>query len=356
MAYIWSLATAVPPHMIDADATRRLGRQRFGELFGNDFTPFDGIVANSRIDRRYTVRPLADIAGDHTIAQTSAWFQEAITKLGRQVLGDALARARVDAAQVDVLVTCCSTGFLIPQLDAYLVNECGLRPDVRRMPFATLGCAGGAGGIIRAAEALAARDRDATVALVCVETPSLTFRPRDQSMPNAISAVIFGDGAAAAILRGKPSPHAANVRVRGARTHLHRESYDTMGFRLADDGFQVVLASDVPEVATRGLPEVVRALCRQANATPRDLGFFALHPGGTRVLERVEQTLAIPRGATRHSWEVLRDHGNMSSPTVLFVLDRLLRDKDAHAPGDLGVLAAFGPGFAAELALLEVER
>src|SRR6185503_1983061 len=146
--------------------------------------------------------------------------------------------------------------------------EMGLPPTTRRMHYATLGCAGGAGGVIRAAEALAGpfwpKDKNVTAALVTVETPTLTFRPGDRSMPNAVSSVLFGDGAAAAVLRSKPRPDRPSLHVRAARTFLHKDTYDRMGFKLADDGFQVVLAADVPEMATRGLAEQVAGLCEQA--------------------------------------------------------------------------------------------
>src|SRR5262249_43997553 len=144
-------------------------------------------------------------------------YRDAIRSLGKKALMAALDRAGVKARDVDVLIVCSATGFLIPALVCYLVNELGLSPNTRRLHFATLGCAGGAGGMIRAAGGVAgpfwARDRNVTAAFVTVETPTLTFRPGDRSMPNAVSAVLFGDGAAAAVLRARPRPDRTSLRL-----------------------------------------------------------------------------------------------------------------------------------------------
>ncbi len=356
MGHLWSLATALPPYRIDAAGLKKVGRQLFGEIFTDGFDAFDRIIDNSRIDTRHLCQPVEDLVAPRSLRTTSAWYRDAIRSLGKKALLSAIDRAGIKPREIDALIVCTATGFLIPSLDCYLVNELGLSPATRRLHFATLGCAGGAGGVIRAAETLAGpfwpADKNVTAAVVTVETPTLTFRPGDRSMANAVSSVLFGDGAAAAIMRSKPRPDRPSLRVRGARSFLHKDTYDRMGFKLDNDGFQVVLAPDVPETAVRGLSDNVAALCAQACATPQDLRFFAIHPGGTKVLERVEEALSLPESATRASWDVLRAHGNMSSPTVLFVLREVI-ERTPPTPGSLGLLAAFGPGLAAELALLE---
>jgi alkylresorcinol/alkylpyrone synthase len=351
VAFLWSIATALPPHSIDAGGTRQVGRRLFGELFGGDLEPYDALVENSRVERRYLVRPVDDLIRARGLRESNDWYREAVRDLGTRALREALDRAGVAPREVDALVVSASTGFMIPSLDVYLVNELGLRPSTRRIPFATLGCAGGAGGLLRSAEALWARGEGATVAFVTVETPTLTFRVGDRSMANAISSVLFGDGAAAAVLRGTP-PARPCLRVRTGRSWLQRDTYGVMGFVLGDDGYQVILSPDVPERAAHELPDRIDELCRAAGATRSDLRFFAIHPGGARVLERVTGALRLDADVTRAAWGVYRDHGNMSGPTVLFVLERILRDSPPE-PGSLGLLLAFGPGFSAEMALLE---
>jgi alkylresorcinol/alkylpyrone synthase len=357
VAFLWSIATALPPHTIDAAGTREVGRRLFGDLFAGNFEPYDSLIDNSRIDRRYLVRPVDDLIRSRGLRESSQWYSEAVRELGVRVLRDALERAQVRPDEVDAIVVSASTGFMIPSLDAYLINECGLRPSTRRVPFSTLGCAGGAGGVLRSAELLRGRGEDATIAFVTVETPTLTFRRGDISMANAISSVLFGDGAAAVILRGRPPARASRregpcLRVKNGGSWLQKDTYGAMGFVLGDDGYQVILSPDVPERAAHELPDRIDELCRAGGATRSDLRFFAIHPGGARVLERVSTSLRLGDTATSASWGVYRDHGNMSGPTVLFVLDRILRDAPPD-PGSLGLLIAFGPGFSAEMALLE---
>lgn len=351
VAYVWIVATAVPPHEVTVEDTRRLAHVVFGDLFDGDLGALDRIIENTRVRRRFVARPPEEILRPRGIDETSRWHAEAVRELGGRALRAALEQAGVGPGEVDALVVCASTGFMIPSLDAYLVNEVGLPPSTRRLPFNTLGCAGGAGGLIRGAEALAARGGRGTIAVVAAETPSLTFRIADRSMANAIATTLFGDGAAALVLRGEPPPR-PSVRVRACRTWLQPDAYEVMAFREAPDGYEVVLSPDVPDVAVRGLERLVGELTAEAGATPRDLEFVVLHPGGARVVERVSAALGLAPGAVDTAWAVLRDHGNMSSATVLFVLAEALR-RGVARPGALGLMAAFGPGFATELLLIE---
>ncbi len=349
-AYLWSVATAVPPHVVTATETARVGKTLFPDV---DAALFEKIVASTRTERRHVVRPVEEIVAARTVDEASRLHLEACVELAERALRSAIERAGIRATDIDALVLATSTAFAIPSIDAYVINRVGLRQDVRRLPYTSLGCAGGAGGLTRAAEAVTARGADATVAFIAVEATSLTFRRADLSMANVISATLFGDGAAAVVLRGTPPAKRACLRVRGAASWLHRDSYETMGFRAMPDGYQIVLAPDVPEMAARELPNLVAKLTREARATPRDLRFHVLHPGGRKVLERVSAALELGERDTAAAWRVLREYGNMSSPTVLFVLEETLRAAPP-ALGTLGLLAAFGPGFAAELALLEV--
>lgn len=350
--YLWSLATASPEHTLTAEDTRILGRQLFAALFGADLAAFDQIVASTGIVARQVVRPLAELVAPRPIDASTRLYLEACGRLGEQALAAALADAGVAPSEVDALVLASSTGYAVPSLDAYLVNRLGLPADTWRLPYTSLGCAGGAGGLARAAEAVAARGRDATVAFVSVEAPSLTFRPADRSMANAIAATLFGDGAAALVVRGRPRRDRPSLRVRATASWLQPETYHLMGSHPMPDGYLIQLSPEVPAAAARDLPRLVGGLCAGAHATARDLSFHAVHPGGPRVLEHIAAALQLGPGALAASWAVLRDHGNMSSATVLFTLAEALRAAPP-APGALGLLAAFGPGFAAELVLLE---
>jgi alkylresorcinol/alkylpyrone synthase len=349
VAFLWSVATAVPPHIIDADELKRVGPS----IFGGRVSPaaFARIVDQSRIRRRHTVRPLEELCRTPSVGQRMRWYQEATVDLGRRALAGALAAARVTPAEIGTLVVCTATGFLVPSVDAYLIDELGFAPGTRRLPLATLGCAGGAGGVLRAAWLLAGGPADEKVALVCVEAPTLTFRPGDRSTANLISFTLFGDGAAAAVLAATPSPDRPGLRVRATRTHLFPHTVDELALVLDDDGFHVRLSQAVPELAVRELGVMLGALAGDAGMTARDVSFYVLHPGGARVLQVIEKALGLTPRDTAAAWAVLGTHGNMSSPTVLFVLDEVLRTPPP--PGSVGLLAAFGLGGEAGAALLE---
>jgi alkylresorcinol/alkylpyrone synthase len=334
VASIASLATALPPHVLTSDELKRIGRRVYRDVSG---AAWDRLVDRTAIDRRYLIRPVEDLLRPRTLEETSCWFRDGAVSLARDALETAIVRARIDPAQIDAIVTASSTGYLVPSIDAHLIDGLGLRQDVRRIPLATLGCAGGVAGLVQAAAATVAHP---TVAFVAVELPTITYRPGDRAKANLISSTLFGDGAAAAIVTRDGS----GPQIIGGKSWLHRDSRDAMGFQLTDDGFRVLLSPRVPDLAPTNLKDLVDEL-----RADRPLEFFALHPGGRKVLERVEAALGLARADTQCAHDVLREHGNMSSPTVLFVLERLLASRRAHG---YGLAAAFGPGFATELMLV----
>ena len=246
-----------------------------------------------------------------------------------------------------MIITVSCTGFMIPSLDAHLINLMGFRPDVRRMPLTELGCAAGAMALTRASEFVRAFP-DKTVLIVSVELATLTFQRGDLSQANLISCVLFGDGAAAAVVTGR---QAAGPRILDAETYTFPQSLDAMGFDLRDTGFHIVLSKDVPQL--------IRDKIRGWSTVPasRDLRHdqitaFILHPGGQKLLSYVEEQLGLCRCDTQFSWDVLTQYGNLSSATILFILHEWLT-KRTMAPGEFGLAAAFGPGFSAELLLLQ---
>jgi alkylresorcinol/alkylpyrone synthase len=242
---------------------------------------------------------------------------------------------------------------MIPSVDAYLVESMGLPRDCIRLPITELGCAAGAAGLSRAREHVRAYP-DHTVAVIAIELPSLTFQKHDLSMTNLVAASIFGDGAAAAIVRGPDAPAGDGARpgprLVDSMTHLYPQSHYLMGFELKDGGFHIVLDRDVPHALRGKVRPLVEQLCARNGVDPAALRFCVLHPGGRRILEDLDADLGLA-GLTEPSWDVLRDYGNLSSATVLFVLDAVLR-RPPPPRDSWGLLAAFGPGFTAELSLL----
>lgn len=353
MARIVATATAVPPHRLERDVYTRYCLAHFS-------TPAQQraarrIIANTRIDTRYISHPPEQLLEPRTLGDKSADYARLARQLGEHVARRALDRAHVAPAAVDMIVTTSCTGVMIPSVDAYLVEQLDLRRDVIRLPITELGCAAGAAALARAREHVVAHP-DHTVLVIAIELPSLTFQKHDLSMTNLVATSIFGDGAAAAVVRGPRAPGGLDrpgPSLIDSTTFLYPESQYLMGFELEDGGFHIVLDRDVPHALKGRVRPLVEQLCARHGIAPHMLRFCAIHPGGRRILEDLDADLGLG-GMTEPSWDVLRDYGNLSSATVLFVLDEVLR-RAAPPVGAWGLLAAFGPGFSAELSLLRWE-
>jgi alkylresorcinol/alkylpyrone synthase len=228
------------------------------------------------------------------------------------------------------------------------MNLMPFHPSTRRLPITEIGCAAGAVALARAADYIRAYP-DANVLIIAVELPSLTFQRADTSPAHLISCVLFGDGAAAAVLTGRD---AKGLQILDSQSHLIPDSLDAMGFDLRDSGFHIVLSKNVPQLIRERISDVTRGFLSRHDLLRDGLQFFLLHPGGQKLLAFVEEELALSPEQTCASWKVLGEYGNLSSATVLFVAKEFL----AGAPpqhGDRGLLAAFGPGFSMEMSLLE---
>jgi alkylresorcinol/alkylpyrone synthase len=346
---IVSTATAVPAHSASQEEVKARLEQVLS-FPGRRREAVRELFDNAAVERRFSVVPLADLGRTHTLSEVQATYREHAIALGRQVATEALARAGVAPAEVDLIVTVSCTGIMIPALEAYLVNDMGFRPDVRRLPITALGCSGGAGALARAHDFLVGFP-EARALVVSVELPSLSLRRADPGLANVVSTALFGDGAAAAVLAGG-ARGARGVRVLETLSHLFPRSTYALGFDLHDDGFHSVLSKDVPGLLKTEIARLVKTLADRRGLARDDLSCFVFHPGGRKILDCVEEELGLTHDDTRPSWDVLRDYGNQSSASVLFVLHEWLTSRRAGT-GAHGVLAAFGPGLATEMLLLE---
>jgi alkylresorcinol/alkylpyrone synthase len=340
-------ATAVPPHIL----SREIVKEYFGRVFsisGRRLQAILEVVDHSRIDRRYTIFPVDRLIEPRPLSQINQEYRDHAIALSRCAARQALDRSGIAASDVDMIVTVSCTGVMIPSVDAYLAPALGLRPNVRRLPITELGCAAGAAGLTRAWEYLRANPQS-TVLLVAVELPSLTFQRRDLSQANLISTILFGDGAAAAVITGR---EASGPAILDSESYLFPESIDAMGFDLRDEGFHIVLSKEVPELIRERIGGLMDGFLARHSLNRKDIKAWVLHPGGQKLLSYMEQELGLCDCQTQPSWNVLRDYGNLSSASVLFVLHEWLKDGAMRA-GDRGLLAAFGPGFSAEMLLLQ---
>jgi alkylresorcinol/alkylpyrone synthase len=343
------MGTALPPHTIEIAELK----ERLGEIYGDQprfVKRLRRIIDNTGVRCRHLCAPADYLSTPRSLDETSEVYLREAVPLAETAAREALEEARVEPKEVDLVIATSCTGIPIPGVDADLVNLLGLRSDVVRLPIAQLGCAGGAIGLARAGDVL--RGRGGGVALlVSVELPSLTFQRQDTSMANMISTCIFGDGAAAAVLSTKAE---GGLTLTAQASHHFPDSRNLMGFLLKDGGFHIVLDREVPAKIRAEFPPALRKFLEAHDTTMKDLAFHALHPGGEKILRAIEEELGLGVGGAHFSRGVLGDVGNLSSATVLFVLRKILKEQPPKV-GDIGLLAAFGPGFMAEMQLWRME-
>jgi alkylresorcinol/alkylpyrone synthase len=346
-ATIAATATAVPPHRVTRDDVK-FYLDRVFPLAGNRLDGMMAVVDNAQVEQRYCIFPIEYTVEPRPLAKISEEYREHAVRLGCRVTKDCLAAAGLRADEIDLLITVSCTGVMIPSLDAHLINDLGFRSDVRRLPITEIGCAAGAAALARAWEFLRAFP-ESNVLVVAVELPSLTFQRGNLTQANLISSILFGDGAAAALVTGRD---ARGPRILDAASYLFPNSIDAMGFELKDTGLHIVLSKDVPQMIREKIGGLVAQLLKRNGISREQVGAFVLHPGGQKLLAYIEEELGLTRADTQPSWDVLRQYGNLSSASILFVLREWLTNRNVRA-GEHGLLAAFGPGFSAEMLLLQ---
>lgn len=345
MSSIVSVGTAVPPHLMRQEDARGLAHEHFEGTIGN-LTKYLNVFRNAIVSERYFCVEPAWFSGEHSLEAKNRLYLEWAEKLSIEAIENCLANTNIDRDDIDHLVFVSSSGIATPSLDVAIINRLGLRADIRRLPLFGLGCAGGAAGIALS-DSLASTS--ATVLLVTVEINSLTFQPDDLSKSNLVATSLFGDGAAAVLLRpGSEGP----INILNSVSLLQRQTDRLMGWEFVDTGFRVVFSRAVPQTIIDMMPKTLDGVMNGLNIGMDDISAFIFHPGGKRILEAYEKVLNRPREDFASSYDVLERYGNMSSATVLFVLEDQLR-KTAYRPGDYGLLAAFGPGFSAEATLVQ---
>lgn len=313
---------------------------------------FARFARTSGVEHRNLALPLERYSAMSGFSESNDAYLEVAADLGEQAVRSALRAAQVDPHQVDVIVTASSTGVAVPTIDARISARLGLRPDVKRIPLFGLGCVAGAAGTARVHDYLRGFP-DQVAVLLSVELCSLTLQRDDTSIPALIGLCLFGDGAASVVATGAHRDSAAGPqgpRVLATRSRLFPDTVDVMGWNIRSSGFQLVMSRDVPNMAADYLGDEVNAFLAEHALTVADIASWVCHPGGPKVLEAIQTALNLPAEALRHSWDSMRDNGNMSSVSVLDVLGRTIAERPPE--GSLGLMVAMGPGFSFELLLL----
>ncbi len=357
---IISIGKHLPPHCLHQNDAAAFAKKQFGEHFRN-IDRLLPVFESAEIDTRYFAMPLEWYSSGPTFEEKNERYIALSVEYSEAAIRECLESSfylkdTVDCSEVDAIFFVSTTGIATPSIEARIMNVLPFSPHTKRIPIWGLGCAGGAAGLSRAKDyCLAHPDKAALV--VNVELCSLTFQHGDYSKSNLIGTALFGDGVSCVLVTGaestikKRSKLTSIPDVIATQSTLMKDSEDVMGWEVSNEGLHVVFSKSIPSIVSTWLEPNVREFLSSESKKPEQIDYFIAHPGGTKVLTAYEEALGLDRSMTDVSRGILRQYGNMSSVTIIFVLDQFLRDD--CIVGDTGLMAALGPGFCSELLLLE---
>ena len=345
---IASAASAFPEHYYSQKVLLEELQRYWGEKLRNPLM-LARLHRNVAVEGRYLVLPTEKYHDIKTWGQANdAWIQVG-QELGEKALCRALHHAGVDRSELGALFFTSVTGICSPSIDALLINRMGLPTNIKRVPIFGLGCVAGAAGIARAADYVRGFPGQAA-ALVSVELCSLTIQKEDLSVANLISSGLFADGSAAVIVTGDDR-EATGPEILSTRSIFYPQTEEMMGWNISEKGFRITLSPEVPKLIRENLGQGVDSFLGDHGYQRSDIGSWVLHTGGPKVLEATADALDLHNGQLEASWNCLKKVGNLSSASVLVVLEDVMRNRRPE-PGTLGLLAAMGPGFCSEVVLL----
>ncbi|AWX46160.1 Chalcone synthase [Flagellimonas maritima] len=306
------------------------------------------IFEGAGVDKRYGIMDIEEVFTATSFEEKNDIYVREVKILGEQSLKKALQNSNWEAESLDYIITVSCTGIMIPSLDAYLINSLGLRQDVVRLPVTEMGCAAGVSGLIYATNFLRSNPNK-RAAIIAVESPTATFQLNDFSMANMVSAAIFGDGAACVLLSSEPE--AKGPKIIGEEMYHFKHATHLMGFDLTNTGLKMILDPAVPQVIAEYFPDLVHPFLKKQGSNIDKVNYLIFHPGGKKIVQTVEELFGKLGKNIDDTREVLSEYGNMSSVTVLYVLERFLKKETKE--GEQGMVLSFGPGFSAQRILLE---
>lgn len=357
MPRVVSVSTFHPPNVIEQEQTADFARNVFKDHF-QDIERLIKVFQNGQIEKRHFTMPLHWFEKDHGLQERNDLYIEKAVDYGAEAISMCLKDETYliepqRAEDIEAIFFISSSGMSTPSIEARIMNRLPFSDRTKRIPIWGLGCAGGAAGVSRAYEYCLAFP-EARVLILSVELCSLTFQRNDHSKSNLIGTSLFADGAACVLMAGDKATVKTNRPVPSVvktESKLLPDSEDVMGWEIKDEGLHVVFSRDIPSIIRSWLGPFVNAFLREQGLSVEHIAHFVAHPGGKKVLDAYEDTLRLSEKKTAHSRDVLSQFGNMSSPTVLYVLDRFM--KGDVKSGDYGLMAALGPGFSGELLLLQ---
>ena len=359
MSVIVSTQTGFPEHYYPQNTLLTAAQQEWTRRRASISKPLEQFYTNVKIKGRYLAWPLERYTEPTTFEQRNDAYIETALELGEQTICALLDQVQMSPQEIDQLTTVSTTGIAVPALDARLMNRIPFSRRMKRLPLFGLGCMGGAAGIARTADYLQGHPEQSVI-LLAVELCSLTIQRDDLSIANLVASGLFGDGAAAVLMVGDDHPRAQQaqpmqpglLRVIDSQSQFFPETEHIMGWDVTNNGFKVLLSADIAGLAQSEVRPSMEAFLDKHSLTIADIDHWLVHPGGPRVIQALEDGLGLPDEALTLSWESLAEAGNISSASVLVILDKAMKRLQPK-PGDYGVLMAMGPAFSAELVLLQ---
>ena len=354
MPVIISTKTGFPEYYYPQTTLLTAAQQEWKLKRASIVKPLEQFYTNVKVKGRYLSWPLERYPKPSTFEERNNAYIEMALNLGEQTICALLDQVQMSPQEIDQLTIVSSTGIAVPALDARLMNCIPFSPGMKRLPLFGLGCAGGAASIARTADYLRGHPEDAVI-LFAVELCSLTIQRDDLSLANLVASGLFGDGAAAVLMVGDAHPLAKKglPRVIDSQSHFFPNTEHIMGWDVTDSGFRVLLSADIAGLAQSEVRPIMEDFLGRHDLTIADIDHWLVHPGGPKVIEALEDGLGLPDKALALSWECLAEAGNISSASVLLILDKTMKRLPHGKPGDVGVLMAMGPAFSAELVLLQ---
>ena len=344
MSFIHSVVTACPPYRYSTtDITEKAGA--WLQDAPQERALFERLASATKIEHRNFALPIEDLLRLNGTAERAQIFGEVGSALLRQVITTGLEESGCSAEEVGVLLTTSCSVPAIPAIDAHLIHELGISETVLRLPVFQYGCAGGAIGISLARHLCAT---SGLTLLASVELCSLVYQGGDLRAGNIVGSTIFGDGAACVVI----SPERGPLRVLDSQSFLIPNTSTLMGYDIFDDGTHLRLDREIPQALLKAAPPAIEGFLKRSKLSTEDISWWLFHPGGAKILSSLEETLSVSRAQTRWAWESLREHGNMSSASILFALAGFLNDKEYKA-GDKVIMLGVGPGLTLQINLFE---
>lgn len=358
MANIISIGIAVPPFVATQNDAKDFATHLYGEAYKGNLDRLISIFENTLIRKRHFCVPVEWFSSSKSFEEKNNLYLENALRLSEQAIENCLQKAQVSISEIDYLLFVSTTGLSTPTIDARLIDRLPFRKTVRRLPLWGLGCAGGASSLSWA-KTIAEADSSATILIVVTELCGLTFVRSDMSKAALISSALFADGSAAVLVQGSDAKLPRNEtlpKLLSTQTSTMPNSLNVMGWRFNEQGFNVILSQNVPDIVESFLKEELLKFLKNNNLETENVRHFITHPGGAKVLEAYKSAFELSDEHLRIAYQVLSEYGNMSAATVLFILERFMENLKTTQANALGLLVALGPGFSAEMLLLEWEH